>query len=255
MINNMAAIDKIYLDSYEQYKEFKEWCKQQPPFKDKYGKETKLEFYLFRYITEDSTFPRPVCSLPYYLDAYLIQHCPFDFVQKELMLNYGEHSQEYIDEAYKTVMERGGGKAESGIYYWLEESDFIIENGVIKLIEEESDYSRIKREGFPVSRDYEVGHHFKCTKHPKYFFNRPFRAKCWDISIDAPDGYMWYNTPSNTWDFSEDFVISDWCCSHAQLKTIRALKRMLLKWKLPIGSVVTVRGRYIFDDYEFVITK
>ena len=38
----MAAIDKIYVDSFEKYKLFKDWCMTQPKLKDKYGKETSL---------------------------------------------------------------------------------------------------------------------------------------------------------------------------------------------------------------------
>ena len=45
----MAAIDKIYIDSFEKYKLFKDWCRLQPKIKDKYGKETSLINYVFSY--------------------------------------------------------------------------------------------------------------------------------------------------------------------------------------------------------------
>ena len=45
----MAAIDKIYVDSFEKYKLFKDWCLYQPKIKDKYGKETSLINYVFNY--------------------------------------------------------------------------------------------------------------------------------------------------------------------------------------------------------------
>lgn len=45
----MAAIDKIYIDSFEKYKLFKDWCRFQPKIKDKYGKETSLINYVFNY--------------------------------------------------------------------------------------------------------------------------------------------------------------------------------------------------------------
>ena len=45
----MAAIDKIYVDSFEKYKLFKDWCMSQPKIKDKYGKETSLINYIFSY--------------------------------------------------------------------------------------------------------------------------------------------------------------------------------------------------------------
>ena len=49
IINKMAAIDKIYIDSFEKYKLFKDWCLYQPKIKDKYGKETSLINYVFNY--------------------------------------------------------------------------------------------------------------------------------------------------------------------------------------------------------------
>ena len=45
----MAAIDKIYIDSFKKYKLFKDWCRLQPKIKDKYGKETSLINYVFNY--------------------------------------------------------------------------------------------------------------------------------------------------------------------------------------------------------------
>ena len=65
---------------------------------------------------------------------------------------------------------------------------------------------------------------------------------------------MWYHENTNTWDFSEEFVISDCissCCT--KYKTIKAIKRAILKWKLPVGTIVKCTGRYIEDTYEFEI--
>ena len=42
----MAAIDKIYVDSWEKYQEFKEWCEKQPLFTDKYGKQEPMTIYV-----------------------------------------------------------------------------------------------------------------------------------------------------------------------------------------------------------------
>ena len=98
IINKMAAIDKIYIDSFVKYNIFKEWCRLQPKIKDKYGKETSLINYVFSYNEWKDGAVLPVCNNPYYIDAYLIRYCPFDFIQKELMLNYGKWDQDMIDE-------------------------------------------------------------------------------------------------------------------------------------------------------------
>jgi hypothetical protein len=258
----MAAIDKIYVNTTNKYLQFKEWCKKQPPLLDKYGKKAFLTSYLYEYNEEQLKVDkcRPIFNAPYYVDAYVIRNCPFDFIQKELMLNYGHWSQEKINKAYDIVINRND---DNKMYYtWLSEKDFEIVNGVITMPKlEKSDYDLIKEGKLynsPLtSIDYKVGHHFKCVKHPYYRFNKPFKAKNYWVSVNLPDemGYMWYHDTTNTWDFYDEFVVSKWSSSHANCGSIRALKRHLLKWKLPIGARIIVHGRYAFDDYEFIIKK
>ena len=97
----MAAIDKIYVNSFEKYKLFKDWCKTQPKIKDKYGNEISLINYVFNYTEWKDGAVLPVCNNPYYIDAYLIRSCPFDFIQEELMLSYGKWTQDEIEKAYE----------------------------------------------------------------------------------------------------------------------------------------------------------
>ena len=255
----MAAIDKIYVDNYDQYLEFKDWCDKQPPLTDKYGKKARLMNYVYDY---DKPFEgsHPVFMGPYYVDAYLIRNCPFDFIQKELMVNYGYWSQERIRDYYEDVKNWSG---EGECPYWAKLDDFVLhDDGTIELKGvEESDYQQIK-DGKLFTKpstdiEYEVGKHFRCTKHPKEMFNRPFKRKRWDVDIKTPEDYnwMWYHDDTNTWDFSDEFVISKSCCSWSNVKTIKALKRLIIKWKLPVGTIISVTGKYRFDDYEFIVTK
>ena len=104
----MAAIDKIYVDNFINYMLFKKWCKEQPKIKDKYGNECSISDYLiyYNFCSFNDDIPRPIMSAPYYIDAYLIRNCPFDFIQDELKLNYGYRTQEWIDKAYNAVMNR-----------------------------------------------------------------------------------------------------------------------------------------------------
>ena len=259
----MAAIDKIYVDSYEKYVEFKEWCEKQPLFVDKYGKKESMTRYLFTYWPKENWVDHPIASFPFYIDAYIIRNCPFDYIQKELMLRYGYKSQEWIDEAYKTVMERGGVTVEPGnIYYWLSKDDFKIVNGIVTLPDnDDSSYMRIKR-GEELTKpttdiEHEVGKHFRCIKHPPHFYNTPLEMKNWWINITLPDdmGFMDYHEKYNSWDFHDEYVIADWSSNTAFVGTIRALKRLMIKWKLPVGTIVSATGRYVQDTYEFVIKK
>lgn len=255
----MAAIDKIYVDSFEKYKLFKDWCLTQPKIKDKYGKETSLINYVFNYTEWKDGAVLPICNNPYYIDAYLIRNCPFDFIQEELMLSYGKWTQDDIDEAYDIVMKRGGEKCESGIFHWLSKEDFIIINEKISL-KKDSYYDLIKTGKLYstpyTNKKYKVGKSFKIIKYPQQHYNRPFKLKRWFVEIDTPEElrYMWYHSNTNTWDFPEEFVISDGassCCT--KYKTIKAIKRAILKWKLPVGTIVTCTGRYVEDTYKFKI--
>ena len=255
----MAAIDKIYVNSFEKYKIFKDWCMTQPKIKDKYGREISLINYIFNYTKWKEDAVLPVCSNPYYIDAYLIRNCPFDFIQEELMLSYGKWTQDEIEEAYDVVMKRGGENCKGGIYHWLSKEDFIIIDGKI-FLKKDSDYDLIKAGKLYstpyTNKKYKVGKSFKIIKSPQQHYNRPFKCKIWFIHVDIPEelGYMWYHSNTNTWDFSEEFVIGSSfsnCCT--KYKTIRAIKRAIRKWKLPVGTIITCTGRYVSDNYEFEI--
>ena len=257
----MAAIDKIYVDSFEKYKLFKDWCMTQPKLKDKYGKETSLIDYVFKYTEE---WPEgavlPVCNNPYYIDAYLIRNCPFDFIQKELMVSYGKWTQEDMEEAYDIVMKRGGGKCERGLFHWLSKEDFYSENGEIHLYQGETDYDLIKAGKLyatpQTNKKYEVGKSFKIVKCPKQQYNKPYNRKKWLVDVEVPEelGYVWYHSNTNTWDFMEEFVIDEWSSSMCiEFKTIKSIKRAILKWKLPVGAIVTCTGKYVEDTYEFKV--
>ena len=255
----MAAIDKIYLNSYKNYIQFREWLLQQPKLKDKYGTEVSLMNYFFNYCDKNSwNEGHPVYCAPYYVDAYIIRNCPLKFVQDELELMYGFWSQERIKSFYNNVKNWDSSKGECP--YWAKLDDFIIlEDGTmtIKGLDEENSYIAIKKGNLynsPKREDYEYGKKFRCIKHPKYLYNTPYGCKRWFITVNTPNNdYMVYHRNYNSWDFPDEFVLSDWNSNTAYCKTIKALKRLILKWKLPIGAIVTASGRYTSDEYKFII--
>ena len=260
----MAAIDKIYVDSYNKYLEFKDWCSKQPKLTDKYGKQVSISAFLYGY-PEPFEGEHPIFKAPCYVDAYVIRNCPFEYIQKELMLRYGEESQDFIDEAYETVMARGGGRAEPGQYFsWLCKDDFAIKDGVITLLNtEESSYQKIKKGLIYTSpryvEPYTAGKHFRCIKHPLWQYNKPYGIKRWWVQVTLPDGmgFMWYNKKHNQWDFADEFVYNnDYSLGNtAYIKTIKAIKHNILRWHLPIDTIICVTGRYLNDDYKFIVTK
>lgn len=285
----MAAIDKIYLN-WTDYCQLKEWCEKQPPLHDKYGKEIYLKNCLWHYDEKDFIDHNgkyrvmPVMSNSYYVDAYLIRNCSIAGVQKELMLNYGYWDQERIREYYEDVknwsskteietteMEPNDeviGVDDRDEYpYWAKVEDFVFNpDGTITLRGlKKSSYEKIKDNELytlPYREDIEYGKHFKMISSPNgkknsIPYNRPFKG-VWHIDIrntnDSYD-YLVHNEDTDTWDFVDEFVISDWVSSTAYVKTIKALKRKIRKWKLPIGAKVIATGYFIGEKYEFVVTK
>lgn len=149
----MAAIDKIYLHSYDEYIQFRDWLTKQPKLKDKYGKEVSLMRYFFDWwddkdcwLNEDGNdVSHPIYSAPWYVDAYIIKNCPLPFVQKAIRINYGYINQYIIDAWYDTVKHR------------TEEEQKIID-----------EYNANHKEG-----DYNVPHNAKGNTIP-----------CWWMNID-----------------------------------------------------------------------
>lgn len=284
----MAAIDKIYIKSFDTFTKFKEWCEAQPPIKDKYGKEDKISNYLFydwydpKYWKEDDC--HPVMNAPYYIDAYIIRNCPIEEVQEELMVNYGHYSQKRLCEMYNKIKEYADKGKESP--YWAKLEDFVIhEDGTIELtsITEKSSYEEIKDGELydkPYCDKFERGKHFRITKIPAMYCGHkcnnptPVRIKngikytpTWDIDIKLPDyvdeGYMSWSShsdskfPVGTWDFCSEHVLSydGWSSSCTYCKSIRALTRRITKWNLPIGTIIEVHGRYVGEEYEIVVKR
>lgn len=262
----MAAIDRIYLKK-DDYLLFKEWCKNQPPFHDKYGKKAHITDYLW-YIDDDNwrdgNNTRPVMMAPYYVDAYIIRNCPIEGVQEELQLNYGYWSQERIRDFYESVKNYNPDK--DGAPYWAKLEDFIFnEDGTMSIKGlEKSSYEEIldgELYVLPYRTDVEYGTHFKLIKSPNgkktIPFEKPLEGSWW-VHVENTNNrydFMWYNKENDTWDYADEYVISKQKSDTVYVKTITGLKRKIRKWKLPIGSKVIATGRYIDEKYEFVVTK
>lgn len=260
----MAAIDKIYVNSYDHMCQFRDWCKGHT-ITDKYGVVKSLTYWGLFYWeeetwNEDSCYKdcsHPVYSAPYLVDYYLIRNCPFDFIQDRLKVMYGEEDYNEIKNTER--------------YYKTDYS-------VYDLVE----YCRLP--------EYEPGTHFtiqrvksrlihtkngkfvKCNRVPlhKEYRDSPY----WDITIYKDQvtplsnvlQFMMYSEPIKktgqkrgigTWDNISDLVIADWRSSSCNdCKTIKALTRRIRKWKLPVGTVLHVASfRYPNDDYYKIVIK
>lgn len=88
----MAGIDKTYTDSYEEYKEFKDWAdKQELTFFN--GYKVCIGNWVWDYEKEDFEDGEiPIMNTPTWLDIYLIQNCKIKFVLNRLKSVYGKDS-------------------------------------------------------------------------------------------------------------------------------------------------------------------
>ena len=88
----MAEIDKTYTNSYEEYKDFKEWAsKQTVVFFD--GHKERIGDWVREWEEEDFDGTEiPIMNTPTWLDVYLIQNCKSRFVLDRMKEVYGEDS-------------------------------------------------------------------------------------------------------------------------------------------------------------------
>lgn len=86
----MAGIDKTYTNSYKEYKELKDWAKNQI-VKFNYGKKS-ISIHVINFIYDwnenDFTEELPVMNTPTWLDKYLYDNCKCKFVLDRLNETY-----------------------------------------------------------------------------------------------------------------------------------------------------------------------
>lgn len=217
----MAAIDKTYVNSYKDYMDMVNWAKDKS-FTCPNGITLHPSDYIYEDLTEDYFIkdgePRymPIMNTSCSIDYFLIKYCPFDWFRKSMEIAYGE---KYIND---------------------------IINGT-------SHYDLFSKTN--------VSTKFKMIRHSDDGnYNTPMRARnryghkylplLW-IEVKLNGRYLRYNKKHDIflWDGELGDGSSSVC--HA-CKSIRALKRKIRKWKLPKGTIVEAKGRYIGEDWEFI---
>ena len=91
----MAGIDKTYTDSYQDYKEFKNWAKEQIlTFFN--GHQVCIGDWIYDYNQGDFNGEKlPIMNTPTWLDIYLIQNCKIKFVLDRMKVVYSEELYKY----------------------------------------------------------------------------------------------------------------------------------------------------------------
>lgn len=113
----MAAIDKTYIKTYNQYKEVYDWCKdivvtlnfnkKNISFKpSEFLNELKEDD--FNNLSENRELV--LWNTPWYMDKWLIRNCPIEFIQKRLKEQYGDDYDAIKNGTYKMYERNGLGK-------------------------------------------------------------------------------------------------------------------------------------------------
>lgn len=96
----MAGIDKTYTDNYQEYRKFKDWADTQVvTFFN--GHTECIGDWVYRLEEGDFTGREiPIMNTPTWMDAYLIQNCPFEFVQGRMRVVYGTYYDQLKDKPF-----------------------------------------------------------------------------------------------------------------------------------------------------------
>lgn len=234
----MAAIDKTYLDTWEDYTQLRDWCIRQGTVTDDFGNRFKPLDFLFGW-SEDE-FRRaekegkdlPVWNTPVYFDVWLIRNCPLEFIQDSLKEQYsgGWSKCAFTDhnhpDMYQQILDR------TSIY------DTYQRNGLGKTAR--------------MSIQYRLKDKFKDS------------SMVWWITTTRNNLGWWYSRNLDEWKPEEelrnrsgDNSVSNYCILRGYLPK-KKLLRKIRKWNLPEGFQLSVQGewnRYAMQDFTVTVKK
>ena len=225
----MAAIDKTYIKTYNQYKEVYDWCKDiVVTFKNKIS--FKPSDFICEY-TEDDFNQLPenseivLWNTPYYMDKWLIRNCPIDFIQKRLKEQYGNDYDDIKNGNYEMYERNGLGK---DIHFKVIKKPHVYHRFNFVYIDRQNQL-RIYKEN---------------------------RNGLWEISIEDEDNYWCYNKEYDYWtNITEGFPFDSHTCTIKKKNlNIKSIYRYLRKWNLPAGIKITIDNIWFDFGWE-LITK
>ena len=216
----MAAIDKTYTSSWEDYQLLVEWCKGKS-FTLKNGDVIKPSNYIYEWEREsfDGERELPIWNTPTYLDIWLIRNCPLGFIQDRLKEQYG-----------------GGWSKEA----FTDHND---KDMYHQILHYRSPYDVWRSKGsHKFSIKYEENHKIKDDD-----------LVWWVTVID--DGW-WYNEKHNMWYHNDEALPINSNYAHFRGNiSKRKLARLIKRWDLPKGTQIRFVGDYKrYIQKEFTVT-
>lgn len=228
----MAAIDKTYVSSYEDWKIFDEWA-MKTVYTTPSGSKLYVKNYCYYPSTEYSaeymkelfnkTDELPVMNTSHILDYFIIKECPLDFVQKRMR-------EVYREEYYNQIL---NGTSDYDTFVLLNIGKHI---------------SIHKKPRVKSIRKYWNSYYHKYKKYHYYV----------DVTLKDSDGcpqIVGYNEELDKWVYINE--LEELHCSGAHIKSesYKAIIKKILKWNLPVGTEVHAYGRYEEQGFSGTITK
>lgn len=217
----MAAIDKTYVSTWEEYNEYVNWAKDKV-FVCPNGTKIHPIDYVRDYGYEhfDGEIERVLHNTPTSLDYFLIKECPIAFIQDTLKWQYSE-------EFYESV-----------------------KNG-------NSEYDTFSKEGKCGNKIKLIWKGYMAFEKPIKFYNRFLKKHMkgiFEIEVSSPEGrLMWYSSKINNFLWDNELGTISSSCGTFHCHSVKALKRKLMKMNLPKGSIVTAWGYWRGEKWKFKI--
>ena len=220
----MAAIDKTYVKTIEEYLEIKTWMENFTRTLPN-GMVLHGSNFMYNIVNPYDVFPcetgYPVMNTSSTMDYFLIKECPIKLIQDRMKSVYSE-------DYYNSVK---NGTSDFDTFVRPESGKHL------KLIRKP-----IRHSPYKLYSDY-----LKKHVQDKYY-----------VYVILPNGnYSWYYEDYDHWAMEGELTCGNFS-SDALLNvgSLKALTRVVKRWNLPVGSRVCFHGlRHFGMDGEFLVTK
>ena len=205
----MAAIDKCYVNSHNDYKAFCDWAKGRS-FITPRGVKVVVSNYIFDW--EEDSFKDgdsiPIFNSPVIFDNYLFHNCYLPFIQDWLKDRYSD------------------------------------EKGYVKGLSNEITQIPTLPEILPCSHVSVLKKGLGNMPYKSYSDYTNKKSGVWLVDIENNIGSLWYNEEYDFWTLPEESDIITSSCAHFKNKSIKTIIRKILKkWKLPKGCKISIWDR------------
>lgn len=214
----MAAIDKTYTSSWEEYQEVMKWVKENK-FTCPNGMIIDPLNYCYLWKEEDFKDQKelPIMNTSFSLDYFLIRECPLELVQKRMRYVYDSEEFQNIKDGvsrYDTFIRPTPGKK-------------------LRMIKDSKFHNR----------------------KPYSFYNSRVNKKITRVSISVYLGEksLWYNEDYDYFLLEDELGIIQSSGVTLRCRSLKAILRRIKKWKLPKGCEVRVCGRYVGEEWIYKV--